>query len=477
MSLLKRTAKLAGAAARRAVQSTGQALSAGHKLIVKHEASIANGATTAARGLGKTVEVTGRLVSKGAKEATAFLEEKAATSDSGVVRVASRVGRLAAGAADLAGQGTTKVGHLATAAAPAVGGAIGGATRGAVEAVSGAVDAVAITEADLDRMRRELRTYGEYARERSDRKRSAIQAAQRGRRRAELLDLLTVGGITLSQVLRSPGDVSADVVRAYELAYPDQAAREGFAQAVSGLSTNELLGFTNGVKGKLFEMDLVDHMNDGNLPDGLQAELAASANQPGWDLRVVDAEGQVVDLIQAKATDSAAYVKDALERYPDIDVTTTSEVYAQLVAMGLADNVRDGGVAEAMLEAKVTAAAQAANGGFDASDLVPSSLGLAVIALSAFMDKSVSLQQRGADFGSRGARAGLASGAGKLAMVATQTWWLALVAGVGSSWLANKGRGKREHYEALSKALSELKAMQSKARPLRAPRPLLPRRT
>jgi hypothetical protein len=29
-------------------------------------------------------------------------------------------------------------------------------------------------------------------------------------------------------------------------------------------------------------------------------------------------------------------VKDALERYPNIDVTTTSEVHGQLVAMGLA---------------------------------------------------------------------------------------------------------------------------------------------
>ena len=289
---------------------------------------------------------------------------------------------------------------------------MGGVARGAAEAVSGAVDSVAITEAELDRMRRELRTYGLHARERYETRRSAILAAQDGRRRTELLDLLVVGGITLSQALRSPGAVPADVVHAFELAYPGLAAKGGFADAISGKSTEELLGFANAVKGKLFEVDLVDHMNGGNLPDGLHAELAASATQSGWDIHVLDSHGDVVDLLQAKATESVSYVKEALERYPDIEVTTTSEVYAQLVALGMADNVHDGGIAEAALDAKVAAATDGVVDGFDASDLVPSSLGLAVIALSAFMDKSLSLQQRGADFGSRSARAGMASGAG-----------------------------------------------------------------
>jgi len=180
--------------------------------------------------------------------------------------------------------------------------------------------------------------------------------------------------------------------------------------------------------------------------------MAESATQPGWDIQITDANGVVSELLQAKATESASYVQDALERYPGIDVTTTSEVHAQLVALGLAQDVHNSGISEAMLQAKVEAAAHGGTA-FDASDLVPSSIGLAVIALSVFMDKGATLREKGAAFGSRSAKAGASSAVGKLAMVATQTWWLGLIAGVGSSWLASRGHGKREQYEALRLAL------------------------
>ena len=37
-------------------------------------------------------------------------------------------------------------------------------------------------------------------------------------------------------------------------------------------------------------------------------------------------DGSVAEAIQLKATESIAYVKEALEKYPDIRVATTSEV-------------------------------------------------------------------------------------------------------------------------------------------------------
>ena len=154
------------------------------------------------------------------------------------------------------------------------------------------------------------------------------------------------------------------------------------------------------------------------------------------------------------------YVQEALTRYPDIDVTTTTEVHAQLLARGLAENVHNSGISESVLQAKVEAASQAGSA-FDASDLVPSSIGLAVIALSVFMDKGATLREKGATFGSRSAKAGASSVAGKLVLVATQTWWLGLIAGVGSSWLTSKGHGKREQYEALSHALKTMQARSS----------------
>ena len=267
-----------------------------------------------------------------------------------------------------------------------------------------------------------------------------------------MLDLLVVGGVTLAQALRDPTSVPAEIEKAFSLAYPGLAQSESFSDAVGRMSGNELVGLTSGVKGKLFELELVDHLNHGGLPDGFHAEIAQSATQPGWDIQVTDAQGHVDELLQAKATESASYVKEALERYPDIDVTTTTEVHAQLLAMGLAQNVHNSGISEAVLQAKVDAAAHAGSA-FDASDLVPSSLGLAVIALSAFMNKEMNQREKGAAFGTRSAKAGASSAVGKLAMVATQTWWLGLIAGVGSSWLASRGHGKREQYEALKAAL------------------------
>jgi hypothetical protein len=200
----------------------------------------------------------------------------------------------------------------------------------------------------------------------------------------------------------------------------------------------------------------VDHLNNGGLPDGFHAAMAESATQPGWDIQISDANGHVSDLLQAKATESASYVQDALERYPSIDVTTTSEVHGQLVAMGLAQDVHNSGISEAVLQAKVEAATHG-GAAFDASNLVPSSIGLAVIALSVFMNKDGTLREKGAAFGTRSAKAGVSSAAGKLVMVATQTWWLGLIAGVGSSWLASRGHGKREQYEALRGVLGVMR--------------------
>ena len=146
------------------------------------------------------------------------------------------------------------------------------------------------------------------------------------------------------------------------------------------------------------------------MPDGYHAEIADSATQPGWDIRVLDEHGQVSELLQAKATESVQYVQEALQRYPDIDVTTTTEVHAQLTALGLAENVHGSGISEAALQAKVEAAATHSDTAFDASDLVPSSIGLAVIALSVFMKKDASLREKGEQFGQRSAKAGVSAG-------------------------------------------------------------------
>lgn len=99
-----------------------------------------------------------------------------------------------------------------------------------------------------------------------------------------------------------------------------------------GLSDDQLRGAVNTAKGKYFEYLVADRLNAGEqvgsvmLPDGYHAVLADSLNQPGWDMRIVGPDGATADYLQLKATDSAGYVKEALHRYPDIEILATHEV-------------------------------------------------------------------------------------------------------------------------------------------------------
>ena len=101
---------------------------------------------------------------------------------------------------------------------------------------------------------------------------------------------------------------------------------------ILGLSDEELRGVVNTAKGKYFEFLVADRLNAGEqvgpvmLPDGYHAVLANSLTQPGWDMRIVGPDGATADYLQLKATDSAGYIKEALHRYPDIEILSTHEV-------------------------------------------------------------------------------------------------------------------------------------------------------
>lgn len=453
--------------------------------VVRNDGRIADGTQMATAAVGAGLDKVGSSLASASQQATQMLHGNAnraaervreaitGSESAGIARkAAGALGWLAAktcvhtaglvtGAAGVGGKLMAVTGRFTERAAPAVGGTAGGLVRGAAGMASNTVDSLALPASRIEAMREQLRTLGQKEMERSAQRMRAIETAQKRRRKDQLLDLLVVGGVTLSQALREPASVPDNVQQAFALAYPDLAKTENFSGAVERMSSDELVGLVSGVKGKLFELELVDHLNNGGLPDGYHAEIAGSATQPGWDIRVLDEHGQVSELLQAKATESAQYVQEALQRYPDIDVTTTTEVHSQLVALGLAENVHNSGISEAVLQAKVEAAANQGATAFDASDLMPSSIGLAVIALSVFMKKDASLREKGAQFGQRSAQAGVSAGVGKVAVVATQTWWIALIGGVAASWLAGRGQGKREQYEALKTALEVMQEMQA----------------
>lgn len=114
---------------------------------------------------------------------------------------------------------------------------------------------------------------------------------------------------------------------AFRLAYPNVELL-----SLAGRSPAEVEGFLSAWKGKYFEVVIRDKLNAGewvgdiHLGPGQTAVLAESATQLGWDLQIIDPDGAVARELQLKATQSLAYIKQALERYPDIDVLTTDEV-------------------------------------------------------------------------------------------------------------------------------------------------------
>jgi hypothetical protein len=260
-------------------------------------------------------------------------------------------------------------------------------------------------------------------------------------RNGHAVDTLAVGGELLADMLRS-GRVPEDVQAAYRSAYPDLAHRMDFGEAVTNYHGQHLVGFLNPVKGKLFEIKYADWLNDGHLPDGYHATLAPCTNQPGWDLAISGPDGHVAQLLQLKASDSVTYVRHAMEQYPDIQVVTTDEVYSKLALHGAAHApLENAGLTEHV--------AGAADAGHIHMDFTPPLISLALIAFTTYRAEDLSVYAKARQFGERGTKSYLTYLLGGTAAVLAQNWWLGILAGMGSRWLAGRGRRQRELYRHL----------------------------
>ena len=114
---------------------------------------------------------------------------------------------------------------------------------------------------------------------------------------------------------------------------------------------DQLTGIINSAKGKYFELLVTEKLNDGErvgelvLPNGYHAEMAESLTQPGWDIAIKDASGNVADHLQLKATENLSYISEALHKYPDIKILATEEAanhlpdgYTMVSGSGIEDN-------------------------------------------------------------------------------------------------------------------------------------------
>ena len=76
-----------------------------------------------------------------------------------------------------------------------------------------------------------------------------------------LADACVLSGLTASEMMMR--GVPADVQEAFEKAYPRLSVETSFLESWEGMSDYEArLGFVSGIKGKLFEIKYVDHLNE-----------------------------------------------------------------------------------------------------------------------------------------------------------------------------------------------------------------------
>lgn len=265
------------------------------------------------------------------------------------------------------------------------------------------------------------------------------------------LDTLMVGGETLASLIEIES-IPQEIIDAYNLAFPNMAQSISFEDRALELEEAQITGFVAAIKGKLFETKYVDYLNDGQLPDGYSASLAESPTQQDWDIIVTGKDGNTVDLIQAKATDSISYVKQAIEENPNIDVVTTEEVYNQLLLSGTDDQLINGGITNDSLE-------QAVEGAVSSSELsmnlAPPIFSLAVIAFTSYSDENLSLYEKSKMAGERSGRAYLSSLIGGGVAVLTGTWWIGVIGSMASQYYCDSGAKK-------SMTITQLQAIKEK---------------
>lgn len=404
---------------------------------------IVKGLARGAWGLTKvTARVGAKTVVVTAKVATVATKAVAKTTydhRKQIGKAGAIAGKATLATGRLAAKGVSKTAQVAYDHRREIGGAIAGVSKGTAAVVTGAANQVLITDADFQREAMHVRAQGTRYR----RLVAELGAKDASRRFAknELLDTLVVGGSVLADYVSGAVAVPLDIQTAFELTYPQLAARESFAHAVARMDSSELQGFVSAVKGKLFEIEYADYLNDGNLPAGYHASLAPTANQPGWDIKVVGHDGTTAELLQLKATQSVGYVKKALERYPNIDVVTTEEVHSHLLLQGIADDVHTSVLSNAELQAAVEHATVQGEGAV--MHWTPPVLSLALIAFSSYVQTDLDASPRTKQFGERATKSYLTYLFGGAIAVATSTWWVGALTGMGSRFVVARGNAKR----------------------------------
>jgi hypothetical protein len=256
------------------------------------------------------------------------------------------------------------------------------------------------------------------------------------------IDSAVLSGLTLADMLAN--GVPADVSEAYELAFSGKAETMSFIEAWQSYDSHEArLGFISAMKGKLFEVKYVDHLNE-TLETGYFAQIADSPTQAGWDIEILGPNQEVINQIQLKATTSASYVRDAIEQYPYIDVVTLEDLEGHF----------------ALAESGVTISAfsnedltEELLGALDFNmDSLPPLIAMGFVVFSAYRQEDLTPFQRNTSIGERGSRLGINGG------ILMFTGLPGIPVIFSKEYLLKKGRQKKEIIKDLKRQLALQKA-------------------
>ena len=150
---------------------------------------------------------------------------------------------------------------------------------------------------------------------------------------------------TIEPIFDAAPNVPDELREAHELLYPDNelSLHEHYQQMVER-GDSSVTGFVSNLKGKVAELE-AEQLLESHF-SGYDFTLADNLNQPGWDLRGLNPDGQEI-LVQVKmgGADYAYDVLDRMQDGPDTYFAVSQEIYqkvsesspelsAQLISLG-----------------------------------------------------------------------------------------------------------------------------------------------
>jgi hypothetical protein len=168
-------------------------------------------------------------------------------------------------------------------------------------------------------------------------------------------------------------------------------------------------------------------------------------------MQIIDSHGDTAELLQLKATESVGYLRDTLERYPDIAILTTKEAAQDL---GPNDMVIDSRMSEADLERAINVNAGNLDHGYldQFWDSFNPLLPLLIIAATQGYQIAVNKQRVGNAMEvakARAARGMVASAAGAVVKVVSGSWLASALGVLTAGILFDRSQNIDELVEAL----------------------------